>query len=250
MFYQPLGADSHLSGCSKLRGFIFWRYVIVEQKKTRKTAILVDGGYYRKRAKALWGEKGAKDRADELIAYCMLHITEPNDPRDLYRIFYYDCPGMTRQIEHPLTGEIIDFSVGSGTQWTKDFFSALSKKRNVAIRRGELAESQAFYALKPEVLTALLAKEKSVDDLEKSDFRLDVKQKGVDMRIGLDASSIAQTKCADQIILIAGDSDFVPAAKYARRNGIEFILDPMKQYIKQNLMEHIDAVETVVNSMV
>ena len=35
-----------------------------------KTAILVDGGFYRKRAAALWGMKSAK----ELIAYCQCHI--------------------------------------------------------------------------------------------------------------------------------------------------------------------------------
>ena len=39
-----------------------------------KTAILVDGGFYRKRAAALWGVRSAKERAKELIAYCQCHI--------------------------------------------------------------------------------------------------------------------------------------------------------------------------------
>lgn len=73
---------------------------------------------------------------------------------------------------------------------------------------------------------------------------MDVKQKGVDMRIGLDATSIAMGKQADQIILIAGDSDFLPVAKIARRSGIDFILDPMKQIPKANLQEHVDGIET------
>ena len=46
-------------------------------------------------------------------------------------------------------------------------------------------------------------------------------QKGVDMRIGLDIASMAFKRQVDQIVLIAGDSDFVPAAKLARREGIE-----------------------------
>lgn len=100
----------------------------MNKKEIRKTAILVDGGYYRKRAVALWGKKSAQDRADELFRYCMLHITEPDEPRDLYRIFYYDCPGMTRQLVHPLTGTVTDFSVGTGTQWTKDFLTAWHRK--------------------------------------------------------------------------------------------------------------------------
>ena len=221
----------------------------MNKKETRKTAILVDGGYYRKRASALWGRKSATERANELFHYCLLHISEPDEPRDLYRIFYYDCPGLTRQLTHPLTGNVIDFSTGAGTQWTKEFFEKLATKRKMAIRRGELAENQAEYVLKAASLNALLRGSKNIQDLTESDFRLDVKQKGVDMRIGLDATSIAMGKLADQIVLIAGDSDFLPVAKIARRNGIDFILDPMKQIPKANLQEHVDGIETFTDIM-
>ena len=64
------------------------------------------------------------------------------------------------------------------------------------------------------------------------------------MRIGIDIASLAYKKQVDQIILIAGDSDFVPAAKLARREGIDFILDPMGADIKADLFEHIDGLET------
>ncbi len=216
----------------------------MNQREIRKTAILVDGGYYRKRAASLWGNKSAEDRAEELFQYCLRHISEPDEPRDLYRIFYYDCPGLTRQIVHPLTGKTINYSAGSMTQWTKQFFDALASKRKVAIRRGELAENQAEFVLKPKALRDLLHGKRSVKDLIEDDFRLDVKQKGVDMRIGLDAASIAMGKMANQIILIAGDSDFIPVAKIARRHGIDFILDPMRQVPKASLQEHVDGIET------
>lgn len=221
----------------------------MNKKEIRKTAILVDGGYYRKRAAALWGKKNAEERANELFHYCLLHISEPDEPRDLYRIFYYDCPGMTRQLTHPLTGNVTDFSGGEVTQWTKEFFEKLTTKRKVAIRRGELAENQAEYILKSTALSDLLSGRRTVQDLTERDFRLDVKQKGVDMRIGLDATSIAMGKLADQIVLIAGDSDFIPVAKIARRSGIDFILDPMKQIPKANLQEHVDGIETFTDKM-
>lgn len=51
-------------------------------------------------------------------------------------------------------------------------------------------------------------------------------------------------KQVTQIVLIAGDSDFVPAAKHARREGIDFILDPMWQGIRPELNEHIDGLHT------
>ena len=51
-------------------------------------------------------------------------------------------------------------------------------------------------------------------------------QKGVDMKIGLDIASLSYKKLVDQIVLISGDSDFVPAAKLARLEGIDFTLTP------------------------
>jgi len=221
----------------------------MNQMATRKTAILVDGGFYRKRAQFLWGERDAKERANELFSYCLLHISESEEPRDLYRIFYYDCPPMCRTLKHPLTGEKINFAKGPLTSWFKSFVCTLASKRKVALRMGELAENQAYYALKPNTLSDILSGNKVSSDLSKLDFQLVVKQKGVDMRIGLDAASIAYGRHVDQIILIAGDSDFLPVAKMARRNGIDFILDPMKQKPKTNLLEHIDGLESYTDKM-
>lgn len=221
----------------------------MNQMTTRKTAILVDGGYYRKRAESLWGDKDGSERANELFNYCLLHINETDEPRDLYRIFYYDCPPMSRKLKHPLTGEEIDFSTGPLTRWFKGLKNTLTRKRKVAFRLGELAENQAYYTLNTNVLTALLSGQKQTSDLTKDDFHLVVKQKGVDMRIGLDVAALAHGHFVDQIILIAGDSDFLPVAKMARRNGIDFILDPMKQIPKANLLEHIDGVETYTDKL-
>ena len=76
-----------------------------------KTAILVDGGFYRKRARYLWGEKSAEDRATELNAYCKAHLKGTKDPEGnhLYRKFYYDCePIGRRSVYHPLKRANVD----------------------------------------------------------------------------------------------------------------------------------------------
>ena len=55
-----------------------------------RTAILVDGAFYRKRAYHLYGDKTPAERADELEWYCKRHIREEhNEKCSLYRIFYY-----------------------------------------------------------------------------------------------------------------------------------------------------------------
>lgn len=60
------------------------------------------------------------------------------------------------------------------------------------------------------------------------------------MKIAVDISSLSYKKLVDKIVLISGDSDFVPASKIARREGIDFILNPMGNHIDISLEEHID----------
>ena len=83
-----------------------------------------------------------------------------------------------------------------------------------------------------------------LEQLKEQDFSLSMSQKGVDMRIGVDITALAYKQQVERIILISGDSDFVPAAKQARREGIDFILDPMRAPIKDDLYEHIDGIRT------
>jgi uncharacterized LabA/DUF88 family protein len=92
---------------------------------------------------------------------------------------------------------------------------------------------------------ALLRRERAFDSLVDADFDYEVRQKGTDMRIGLDIASVSYKKQVDQIILIAGDADFVPAAKLARREGIDFILDPMWSPLPADLHEHIDGLRSM-----
>lgn len=205
-----------------------------------KTAILVDGAFYLKRAKVLFGEKDSKDRANELYEYCLRHVKD----KELYRIFFYNCPPSDKTIYNPLTQKSVNLKKEPIYDWTINFHSELVAKRKVALRLGELLEGTAGYVLRPEPTKRLLRGDITVSDLKQTDLILDISQKGVDMRIGLDISSLAHKHLVSQIILIAGDSDFVPAAKYARREGIDFILDPMWHTIKPSLHEHIDGLKS------
>ena len=214
------------------------------EKPQITTAILVDGGFFLKRARTLWGDASPEDRAKELFTYCIQHLKDKNEHRRLYRIFYYDCPPLSNQQYHPLTDRTYYMKKTALYSWMTEFHSELRSKRKTALRFGEIAEAQAEYTLKKDILKKLCKKEITVDDLTEDDFRFNAPQKGVDMRIGLDIASLAYKKQVDQIILISDDSDFVPAAKLARREGIDFILDPMGAKMKDNLFEHIDGVET------
>ncbi len=209
-----------------------------------KTAILIDGAFYRKRAYNLFGDLSPSERAKELENYCKRHIKEEKAGSMLYRVFYYDCPPINKKIYHPLSKRQIDLSKTDDYKWATDFFNELRHKRKFALRLGRLAEEQAQFLIKPASFKKMLNGSLLMENLTENDFSLSVSQKGVDMRIGVDITSLAFKKQVDQIILISGDSDFVPAAKQARREGIDFILDPMRAPIKDDLFEHIDGMRT------
>ncbi|MCH4157678.1 MAG: NYN domain-containing protein [Acidaminococcaceae bacterium] len=210
-----------------------------------EVAILVDGGFYRRRAQKCIGEKTAQERAEELIEYCMRHLNQGHQKYyDLYRIFYYDCPPMSKSVYHPLLKKSLDFSKTDLFKWTNDFFEELKKKRKVALRLGNLADKQAYFGIRPYVLKDILNGKRGMESLTEQDFKINVDQKGVDIKIGIDIASLAYKKQVRQIVLISGDSDFVPAAKLARREGIDFILDPLWNPIKPDLYEHIDGLYT------
>lgn len=219
-----------------------------------KVAILVDGGFYKKRAKFLFGDKTPQERADELFIYCCRHIGEKNNTgkseksnlvkNELYRIFYYDCHPSEKNVYHPLLKKTIDLKKEPTYKWNEDFFMALMTKRKLALRMGEILESSIGYVISENATKKLCNQTMSISDLTEKDFSLDITQKGVDMRIGLDIAALAYKRLVDKIVLIAGDSDFVPAAKHARREGIDFVLDPLWQSIKPSLQEHIDGLES------
>lgn len=208
------------------------------------TAVLVDGGFYRRRAYTLFGDKTPEERANELVRYARRHISKSRS--SLYRIFYYDCPPSEKVLFHPLTRKQVNLAATDQFKWTNEFFDALTRKRKVALRRGEELETQNGYALRVGPLKKLCAGTLTIDDLTEKDFKLEITQKGVDMRIGLDIASLAERGTVNQIVMITGDSDFVPAAKHARRSGIDFILDPMWATVTTSLSEHVDGIRQCV----
>ena len=212
-----------------------------------RTAVLVDGGFYRIRAQTLFGVKSPEERADELFSYCMRHLNKGKENESsLYRIFYYDCPPSTKVVYNPVTQRHVNLAKSDQYRWTTAFFNALVTKRKVSLRRGEELASSGDYTLRAGVLKDLCAGRRSVESLTDRDTRLNITQKGVDMRIGLDIASLVERNLVTQIILISGDSDFVPAAKYARRRGMDFVLDPMWQTVSPSLNEHVDGIRSRV----
>ncbi len=214
----------------------------------KRTAILVDGGFFLKRYRSIHkiDKLDPVQTAHDLWEMCLRHLTQAKkEPFDLYRIFYYDCLPYNKKQHNPITGKAIDFSKTEQYNFQMQFLNELKKKRKVALRLGVL-EDKKRWIIKPSKTKDLLSRKITIDDLTEDDVLFDFEQKRVDIKIGLDIASMALKKQVDQIILISGDSDFVPASKLARREGIDFLLDPMWNPIKPHLFEHIDGLTSKI----
>ena len=221
-----------------------------------RTAVLIDGNFFLKRARRLWGDTSPEKRASECHAYALRHISAKRKmtleygDRSLYRIFFYNCPPLENgTFKQPRDEHNTVFSRKHPSNvWMSDFHAALGEKRKVAMRMGELRSANAHYNLKQESLKKLLKGELTTTDLGQEDFTLvGLKQSGVDMRIGLDVASLAHGRTVDQIVLIAGDTDFIPVAKTARRAGLDFLIDPMGHHLPSELILQSDGIEDISN---
>lgn len=212
------------------------------------TAIFVDAGFFLKRFKVVYPTKDFGDPiavARILHEMALDHLKQKGDAdrKDLYRIFVYDCPPLLKKAQYPISAKAVDFSKTQIAQFRLQFHQELKCLRKVALRLGRLQDRRGW-RIKPEKLQLLLRKQIQFNDLIDTDFVYDVNQKGTDMKIGIDIASVSYKKQVDQIVLVAGDADFVPAAKLARREGVDFIIDPMWGEIADDLHEHIDGLRS------
>lgn len=265
-------------------GFLFSGGVFM-RTLTREIAILIDGGFFTKRIGQIVSNPDnltPLGLAGILRSCCRSHVQKLTGDKDehwhryVYRIFYYDAPPFEGQAHHPLTGKQINFKNSPRAVFQRACFAELRKQRNMALRLGHLT-NLGGWTVEHKMLAKLLRVSpllSRLKDVEKSEdgslvlspadadellkqaatwqelqdwmVQLDLRQKGVDMRIGLDIAAITLKRLAGTIVLIAGDADFVPAAKLARREGVQFILDPLWQKVSDDLFEHIDGLQTVL----
>jgi len=215
-----------------------------------KTALLIDLSFFIKRAYSLYRKQldsslspqvKASFLASLLQQYVKSHLNFNNDYAILYRTYIYDAPPLSKKMHHPKTEKAIDFSKSEAAQMRTALHQAIRQQPMTALRLGVLHEEEALWTLKNKKRYKDFIRGKlSFEEIDETEFVIDVRQKQVDMKIGMDITWLSLKKLVQRIVLIAGDSDFVPVAKLARKEGITFVLDPMRQHIRPDLSEHID----------
>jgi len=209
-----------------------------------RTAILIDLSFFIARYERR--ERLHHRLLDPLVAaeaVCSTARAHIKTGEELQRIFVYDCRPLAKKAHNPVSRCAVDFSRTQTYAFRSALLEQLICKRKVALRLGELADRKRWL-IRAEPTRLLLNGSMQLSDLCENDVTYDVEQKGVDVKMSLDIAALAYKRLVDRIVLITGDSDFVPAAKLARREGLDVILDPLWAPIAPSLNEHIDGLRT------
>lgn len=161
----------------------------------------------------------------------------PLDAMRLHRVYYYDSNPLESAHDKPLGGGSIQFGNTHVTTQSKQLFAQLAQQPFMALRLGELS-FEGWVVQRKKLDRATGASVEICTD----DLRPKISQKGVDMRIGMDIAALTLKRQAQAIVLVSGDSDFVPAMKFARREGANLYLVPLGQRVKPAMLEHSDLV--------
>lgn len=203
----------------------------------KKTAVLLDLGFVLHKLRDLLGNRAAT--ANEVHDFAQECVRSSEE--ELFRIYCYHCWPYDGTETHPLTRATQDFSQSAKHASSTKFLTELSLKDNVAFRAGEL--SFDGWRLKKWAVNAIARTGRA---LQPNDFLPDLKQKRVDMKIGLDVAWLASKGIVERIVLVTSDSDFVPAMKFARREGVQVVLVTMgHKQVKQDLLVHADELRAV-----
>lgn len=204
-----------------------------QMKELKKVAVLVDGGHIRKKLKQ---HHKRHIRAEDITSFARkcLKTTE-----ELFRIYYYDCPPYARAMVNPISGK--DIQNKAALRDLGKLSDQLRVSESVAYRSGWL--QYTGWQVRESALKDIIRKNRAP---EANDLVPSLKQKVVDIKIGLDIAWLSTKAIVERIILVTADSDFVPAMKFARREGMQItVVTTQGHGIRTEIREHADEIRQV-----
>jgi uncharacterized LabA/DUF88 family protein len=199
------------------------------------TAVLLDGGFVRKRFAHLAGRRMT---ASEVLPLALSLLDSHTE--DLFRVYFYDCAPSDRTTTHPISREPVALGTTAAFRENTAFQSSLAKTDQIALRKGDLV----FRGWRLSRRTTLDLIQNGPRALANDDVEMNFTQKGIDVKIGLDVAWLSTKRNVDRIVLCTGDRDFVPAMKLARREGVLVALATLGASVHPTLLEHADFVRT------
>src|SRR5262249_32600327 len=144
----------------------------------KKVAVLLDLGFLLHKLYRLLGKRHAT--AVEVRDFALRCL---GGDEELFRIYCYHCLPFNQTRTHPLTRAAVDFSATPTFASMNIFIRDLKVTDNVAFRAGEI--SFDGWRIKRRAAEEII---RTGRVLAPDDFEPDLKQKAVDMKIGLDVA--------------------------------------------------------------
>lgn len=200
-----------------------------------RVAVLLDGGFVKKKLI----EKTRKfPTTAEVVQVVTDVMAKPRlKGAELFRVFYYDAPPLEGTSANPIDKSVVNFSGSPQAKQNRALIDSLELEPDFAVRRGTLLQSG--WKLGSSALKSLAQAQRAITA---KDLVPDIKQKGVDIRIGLDIATIALKRVVSILVLVSGDSDIVPAMKAARIEGLKVYLETLGHGVRRELKAHADFV--------
>ena len=172
-------------------------------------AILLDGGFV---TKALAIKNSQYPTAVDIQTECSRIQSHPELAKmDLLRVYFYDSPPAGGSLKNPIDGSIMELGKSAVHTRNTKLLEDIEVLPYFAVRRGETVTRG--WKIGDKAQRRLLKKPASP---QARDLVPNIQQKGVDLRIGLDIARLALKETVRIIVVVTGDSDLVPAFKFAR----------------------------------
>ena len=199
-------------------------------------AILLDGGFVTRKLRETLDKFPT---ADDIERFCIEEIMKHAAVQrlNLLRIYFYDAPPSQDRLTNPISKETVSFARTQRFKQMTLLLNALELRPNFALRMGDTAVHG--WTLGKGALQDI---KRETRPLTASDLVPDIEQKGVDLRIGLDIARLALRELVGVLVVVTGDSDFIPAFKFARREGVRVYLHHMGHNVNRQLKVHTDLI--------
>lgn len=206
-------------------------------RMAEKVAILMDGGFVKKKLQTVNHRFPTVADVTTLVTTTMAKSELVSASASIFRVYFYDAPPFEGTGTNPIDGTILNFSATLQARQNQALLQSLELQPNFAVRRGILMLTG--WKLGRSAIQSLSAQQRPI---QAKDLVPDMGQKGVDMRIGLDIAWLSLKRIVDSVVLVTGDSDFVPAMKFARREGLRVYLEALRHPVRLELKAHADIV--------
>lgn len=192
-----------------------------------ETVIMIDGAFIRKKFRVAFKQNITASDLEKAVSKLLQLF---NLPEHNYRAYFYDCKPCDVKTSLPISHKHHDF------EQTPQYLSGQKLIKETKML--------PFFAVREGVLSfqgwTLRQKSYGQNPLDDGCFEPNLKQKGVDIKIGLDVAWVSFNHIAKNIVMITGDSDFIPIIKTARRNGVFVYLLTLGHIVKKELLESAD----------